>query len=76
VPFVGHLIGALLRGETRVLDLTWDVLLRAILETLGLGDLLRGRRALLLVEALPVLTGALTGAMFWLLVVRSGRSRR
>jgi hypothetical protein len=67
VPFSGHAIGALLRGETRVLGLSWGVVLRMILDALGLSELLRIQRGLLLVESLPVVIGALTGAAFWLL---------
>jgi hypothetical protein len=73
VPFIGHLIGAVLRGEMTVFRLTWGVLLRFILDTLGLEDLLHGGRALFVIETLPVITGALTGAIFWALAVRSHR---
>jgi hypothetical protein len=70
VPLGGHVIGAVARGETDVLNLTWGVMLRMILDMLGLSDLYRIRRGLLLIETLPVITGALSGAIFWQLVVR------
>jgi hypothetical protein len=69
-PLAGSFIGALVRGEMVIFRLTWGVVVRFILDAFGLADLRRGSRDLLLIETLPVVCGAVTGALFWIFVVR------
>jgi hypothetical protein len=62
--FVGLAIGALARGQLQDLDLTFPLVMRMVLDVVGLAEL-RVRLSMTEIAMLPVFVGAITNALFW-----------